>query len=95
MKTQSVEKIKLAEELADILKQKSNLEKRENELKAYFKNELENKPGVLEAGNVMIIVDQKNRSGLDRTALETKFSVDVIRLFEKTTQFLTISVRKT
>lgn len=94
MKTQSKQKIELAQELLSVIEQRKALEKRESELKTYFKDELGNKPDLLEAGNVVIMLIEKARTSLDKEGLTNKFGIAVISEFEKTTTYLETQVKK-
>lgn len=63
MKTINKAKIEKAIELADILIEIKNLEKRAEELKAFFKSQFSE--GTLEAGPVFISIEQRTRTSIN------------------------------
>lgn len=69
------------------------MEKQEEHLKAYFKTEMGTEM-ILEAGNVVLILESKSRTSLDKKALEAELGHDVIVKFEKTTTYQCLNVKK-
>lgn len=92
MRTTSKDKISKAEALLAIVEQRKELERKEAELKAYFKDELSN--GVIEAGNVIIIIEQCTRTTIDRAKLELKIGAEMLKEFEKTTEYSQLKVQR-
>lgn len=93
MKTSNCKKIHKAEELLNILENIKQLKIREEELKAEFKNDIGQ--GLLEAGNVIILIEQKQRSSIDREKLEAKLGIDRVKNeFEKVTEYLQVNVKR-
>lgn len=92
MKTTNCKKIHKAEELLEILKTIKQLKEREEELKTEFKNEMGE--GLLEAGNVIILIERKTRSSLDRDKLVQRYSEEWVQAYEKNTEYLQVNVRR-
>lgn len=91
MKTKNKDKISKANELLKLVSSRKQNEKRESELKEYFKNEI--KDGVLECGNVTIIILDAKKSSLDRKGLEQEFGLEAVKAFEKITEYKKVEVR--
>lgn len=92
MKTKSKEKIEKAEKLAAVIQKRKNIELMEDYLKDYFKDDIGE--GVLEAGAIVIMVEQKQRVTLDRDALIKTFGEEKIKQFEKITEYKQVNVTK-
>lgn len=91
MKTTSKDKIKKAQRLAEIIELRKAIEKEETELKGFFKDEIEG--GVLEAGAVIINIEEKTRESLDREGLEKELGAK-LQKFIKVTQYKQVNVAK-
>jgi hypothetical protein len=91
MKTTSKDKIKKAQRLAEVIELRKQIEKEESELKGFFKDEITD--GVLEAGAVIIQIEQKTRESLDREGLEKELGAKLIK-FVKVTEYKQVSVTK-
>jgi len=89
MITQSKEKIEKASRLFALIQSRLQMEKEEKELKEYFKGEITD--GVLDAGSIVITIQSKSRTSLDRDGLEKKLG-DELKLFEKITEYEQVSV---
>ncbi len=81
--------VEKASELKDLLEDLKQMQKREKELKEYFKNKLD---GVAKCGDILICIDEKNRTSLDKKELQTLLG-DKIKEYEKTTTYKTISLK--
>lgn len=90
--TQSKEKIEKAQELLSLIEKRKEIEDREADLKNYFKHEI-GAGGVLEAGNVIILIEKKERSSLDKKAMEIALGRDVVHKFEKVTEYQQVTVK--
>lgn len=89
MTTTNKESIKNATALLDIIEQRKELEKKEKELKDYFK--LLTPEGIIEAGKIVVMIKLKSRTGLDRSALVKELG-DKIHDFEVTTEYKEVTV---
>jgi hypothetical protein len=89
VKTQSKEKIEKAARLHALIQARLQFEKEEAELKDFFKEDI--KDGVLEAGEITIIVETKNRTTLDRKKLLVELGD--LEKFESQTQFKQVTVK--
>ena len=92
MKTLSKTKIEKAKRLADLNKQAKDIEKESKELKEFFKAEIQE--GVLEAGDIAIVVSKKQRTSLDKDALIIEFGEAKIKRFELVTEYLQVDIKK-
>lgn len=92
MKTQAKEKILKAKELVEIIEIRKILEKRETELKEWAKHEAVD--GVLQAGDVVILVELRTRSQIDREKLIEQLGHARAREFETVTQYKQVTVKK-
>lgn len=92
MITQSKEKIEKAKELLSLIVARRDMEKKEAELKDYFKAEITD--GVLEAGKVIITLETKTRTSLDKKAMEEALGKDTVARFEKMTQYQQVNVQE-
>lgn len=91
MKTQSKTLIIKADRLFALIQTRIALEKEEAELKEFFKVEI--KDGLLEAGDVIIMLETKERVGLDKKSLEAEMGAEFIRQFEKKTEYVQVNVK--
>jgi hypothetical protein len=92
MKTKSQELITKAKDLLNTIRTRRELEKKESELKEFFKTK--NTDGFIDADGVLVTFTDKKRTSLDRKALEAKFGKDVIAQFEVTTEYTQIDVKE-
>lgn len=91
MITRSKEKIKNALKLVSVIEARRALEKQEAELKEWAKKEA--KDGVLEAGGVIILIETKNRSSIDREKLAIELG-ERVKEFERVTQYEQVTVKQ-
>ncbi len=84
--------IDLAIELSHVIAERRTLEKRETELKDYFKNKI-NDFGVIRVGDVIIVLSECERESLDRKALETELGVDRVKEFVNITTYTKLEVK--
>lgn len=80
-----------AKKLAAIIEARKELEKEEKMIKKFFKNEMK-ADRVVVVGNWLIILEDRQRTGLDREALERELG-DEIRKFEKITEYVTLTIK--
>ena len=90
MRTQAKEKIQKAEELFNVMSELKILQEKEKALKEYFKDAVST--GVLEAGNVMIVVEDRQRTNLDKKLLQK--DLGDISKYETVTDYKQVSVKK-
>ena len=84
----------LALELVEVVEQRRNLDRREDELKNYFRTRLTGlNLDTVTVGGVLISLTEKCRTSLDRKALEVAFGVDVLTRFEKITPYVQLDVK--
>lgn len=91
MITQSKEKITKADRLLTLITTRREIEKEESELKEYFKHEI--KDGVLEAGSVVITIENKSRESLDKKLLEQQMGAEFVKTFMLVTEFQQVDVK--
>jgi len=85
----------LAVELLEVIEARRKLDRREEELKGYFRTRLTNlNVDTVTVGGVLISLVEKSRSSLDRKALTASFGEDVIKRFERLTQYLQLDVKQ-
>ena len=84
----------IANELVEVIELRRQLERKEQELKNYFKTHLSNlNIDTVTVGGVLISLVEKNRSSLDRKALDVAFGNEVISRYEKVTQYVQVDVK--
>ncbi len=83
----------LANELLELIEARKVIERREKELKQYFKTKLDNiGHDTASLGGVLISLVTKERRDLDKKSLKAHFG-DLIKSFEKTTRYLQVDVK--
>lgn len=92
MKTEKKETINIVTELAEVIEQRKLLEKKEAALKDQVKA-VNPKDGFIQAGNVLVVFNNKKRTTLDRKALEEKLGSEIEK-FEIVTEYVQIDVKK-
>lgn len=90
MKTTSKEKIAKARELKVIIEKRRELEKLESQLKDFFKEEITD--GVLIAEEIVITIEEKERSSYDGKALKVELG-DKHDEFVKVTKYKQVNVK--
>lgn len=84
----------LAQELQAVIEERRLIEKREANLKNYWKTRLENLGlDSIMLGGVLISLSSKSRNSLDRKALVAAFGEDGIKAFDKITKYIQLDVR--
>lgn len=91
MVTKSKEKIDKARKLLALVEQRREIERQEAELKEFFKDQITD--GVLDAGDIVVLVEQRQRVNLDRKGLEAELGKR-IKEFEKVTEYSQITVQR-
>jgi predicted protein tyrosine phosphatase len=91
MKTQSKDKIEKADRLFAIIQMRLQLEKEEAELKDYFKAEITD--GLLEAGDIVMTLETKTRTSLDKKSLEAEMGAEFVKQFEKVSEYQQLNVK--
>lgn len=83
----------LAIELHQIILQRRAIEKREQELKTFFKTKLSSL-GVdtVTTGGILIKLVDRSRTDIDRKALMAVLGPDTVKQFERTTTYLQVDV---
>ena len=92
MKTSNCKKVHMYEELLEIVENIRRLKAREEEIKTIAKNDIG--VGLLETDNVIVLIEERTRTSLDRAALEKHLGVEHVREFEKETTFLQVNVKR-
>lgn len=93
MKTNNKTKVELAEELLALITDRLNKLKREEELKLYFKNKI-GAGKSLEAGNVLIFVEEKERATLNKEKLEAVLGAEKLALYLDRKKFTQVNVKQ-
>lgn len=85
----------IANELLEVIERRKALERKEQELKNYFKTHLSSlNIDTVNVGGVLISLVNKSRSSLDRNALEVAFGSEVISRYEKVTSYIQVDVKQ-
>lgn len=92
MKTVSKDKIEKAERLAALIEMRKEIEKEEKALKDFFKTEID-VSSFLEAGNVLITIEQCQRAGIDKNLLIAELGSGY-KKFETVTEYQQVTVKK-
>lgn len=86
------EDLEKALQLSHLIEQRKFLEKQETALKDYFKTKFEDE--ALVAGNLLITMEECERTVLDRVKLELALG-DKIHKFETTTTYRKLEIKRT
>ena len=82
-----------AMELSHLIAERKENKKKEDQLKAWFKEKAGNKAMMIKAGDVIIDIRDKESTSLDRKALISKFGEKKIEPFIRTTSYLTVETK--
>ena len=87
--------IELAKDLLKIIEDRKEIEKKEKELKSYFRTQFESL-GIDTAtiGKVLISMVSKTRTGLDQKALIAKLGKEFVAQFVAETPYTQVDVKK-
>jgi len=83
--------IQKAQELFDLIEARKEIEKKERELKDYFKAMGE---VAIKANDILITLTEKERTNLDKLALTAFLGPDKIHEFETVTEYVQVDVKK-
>lgn len=92
MKTIAKEKVELAERLLKVIEARKELEKEEKALKDTVK-EIMGEEKVLEAGPILILLDDRQRTDLDKKRMVQDLGMDLIKQYETLSSFQIMTVR--
>lgn len=92
MKTESKKNIELAEKLFHAINLRKKFEAEETRLKKEVKD-LMGESLVLEAGNVIIMIDERIRTDIDKKSLISEMGKDVVSKFEVLRAYEVMNVR--
>lgn len=92
MKTISKEKVELAERLLKVIEARKELEKEEKALKDTVKEIMGNEK-MLEAGCVLILLDERERTDLDKKRMTADLGLELIKRYETHSSFQVMTVR--
>lgn len=85
----------LAIELKAVIDQRRVIEKREEELKSYFKTKLTNLGNdTASLGGVLISLVSKSRTDIDKKAITAQMGADFLKQFEVKTSYIQVDVRE-
>lgn len=85
----------LAIELKEVIDQRRTSEKREDELKSYFKTKLSGLgQDTANLGGILISLVSKSRTDIDRKAISAQFGPDFLKRFETKTCYLQVDVKE-
>lgn len=85
----------LAIELHAVIQERRAIEKREQELKSFFKTKLTNLGhDTAVIGGVLISLVAKSRTDIDRKAIAAQLGADFLRRFETKTEYVQIDVKE-
>lgn len=85
----------IANELLEVIEQRRQLDRREEELKSYFRTRLKGlNVDTVTIGGILISLVEKSRSSLDRKALEVAFTYEVISRYEKITTYTQVDIKQ-
>jgi hypothetical protein len=80
-----------AQELFNLIEARKEIEKKERELKDYFKAMGE---VAIKANDILITLTEKERTNLDKLALTAFLGIDKLSEFETTTHYQQVDVKK-
>ena len=84
----------LAIELKEVICQRRIIEKREDELKSYFKTKLTSLGhDTASLGGILISLLSKTRTDIDRKAIACQMGADFLKRFETKTQYMQVDVK--
>ena len=92
MKTIAKEKVELAERLFKVIEARKELEKEEKALKDTVK-EIMGDEKILEAGPILILLDDRQRTDLDKKRMVQDLGMDLIKQYETSSSFQIMTVR--
>ena len=85
----------LALELKEMIDQRRAIEKREQELKSYFKTKLTNLGhDTATIGGILISLITKSRTDIDRKAIAAQFGADFLKSYERKTAYMQVDVKE-
>ena len=94
MKTQAQDKLEVVAQLANVIEMRKQLEKQEKTLKDQVKAWMENE-AFLEAGQFFVTMDIRNRSDLDKDALQHDMGHEFVLKYTKVSSYSVMSVKPT
>ena len=93
LSTKSTKKIECAIELYELTEQRRAIEKREKELKEFFKEEI-GEGGALNAGPIIILLENCQRTSLDKKQLVIELGAERVKKFERVTYFKKFTLKR-
>ena len=85
----------LALELKEVIDQRRAIEKREDQLKSYFKTKLASLgQDTANLGGVLISLVEKSRTGIDQKAISAQMGADFLKRFEVKTAYVQVDVKE-
>jgi hypothetical protein len=85
----------LAIELKAVIDQRRAIEKREEELKSYFKTKLGNLGhDIANLGGVLISLVSKSRTDIDKKAIAGQMGADFLKRFEVKSRYIQVDVKE-
>lgn len=93
MKTVAKENVEIAQKLFNTIEARKQLEKAEKELKDRVK-ELMGTEKMLDAGNILILLDDRERTDLDKKRMTLDLGLDLIKQYETKSSFQIMTVRE-
>lgn len=91
--TKSQAKIDKAKELEELVRMRKKFERAERELKDFFKNEIGDSGGIV-AGDVVIVVAEKERRSVNKELLVLEHGKDFVKNYERVTQYKQLEIKK-
>lgn len=85
--------IKYAAELFKLVQERKDLEKRESELKMYFKTKYPTE-NALKLADIVVNLTEKERTNIDKTAIQLFLGIDKFKSFEVVSTYVQVDVRK-
>lgn len=92
MRTRDKETIELVSKLNEVIEARRVVEKHEKELKEQIKL-IMGSEALLEAGSLMVLLESRSRSDLDKKALTQDLGEDVVLKYTKTTTYSMMSIK--
>ena len=85
----------LALELKETIDRRREIEKREDELKSYFKTKLGSLgQDTASVGGILISLTSKSRTDIDKKAIAAQMGADWLKQFEKKTNYTQVDVKE-
>ena len=85
-------KVEMAKQLAEIIQERKDLEKKEKTLKEFFKAEIGDS-GAANVGDILITLEDRSRESVDKKSIEADMGREWLEQYLKTSSYQMVSVK--